>query len=136
MTCELIRAADGSTTFMCSRGKRKPEPTCEVDGCGAMATNLCDGETGPIDEPVQLELIDRAGGKSCDKRLCDFHSTQPPGTAGLDYCPECAVRAGLEPGPTVREESLPVQSDRWRRERDGVEAEVIPLDVPQAPSKK
>jgi hypothetical protein len=126
MTCELIRAADGSTTFMCSRGSRKPEPKCEVDGCGAMATNLCDGER-PSDGPVQLELIDRAGGKSCDKRLCDFHSTQPPGTAGLDYCPECAVRAGLKPGPTVRKESAEVATDRWRRDRDGVEAEVIPM---------
>jgi len=123
MTCEIFRAADGTTTFMCCKSKREPEPQCEV--CGAMATNLCDGPKPPGAgaEQLDLEFAGPAPSATCDRLLCDFHSTQPPGTVGIDYCPDCARRVGLEPGATVRPYVPP---------QPGVEAEVIPITVDES----
>lgn len=68
MTCETVKLPGGGTAIVCSRGAR-PLKRC---ACGAVATKLCDADTG--------------NGKTCDRPLCSSCASSP--APEIDYCPD------------------------------------------------
>jgi hypothetical protein len=78
MTCRPFKSVDGTIWgFECSRGSRKTEPACSVkEGdkrCERPGRNRCG-------HPIKPRM---RGGKlqtTCDRLLCDKHSTAAMGT--------------------------------------------------------
>ena len=64
MGCEIVRFEDGGVAVICGRPSRKQGPRCQHPGCNAPGTRLCDA---PRDDRVT---------RSCDRRVCEQHSTR------------------------------------------------------------
>lgn len=71
MPCEFIKAKDGTTFIMCTRGRTK-RPSCSK--CGRASDFLCDWA-------LQGEKF----GKTCDRPLCGRCRHAQPN--GKDFCP-------------------------------------------------
>lgn len=65
-----VASAGGGAAFVCVRGRGRVQK-CAEPGCGDPTTPLCD-------EPV-------AGGRTCDRRMCDAHRTRVG--RNRDRCP-------------------------------------------------
>lgn len=73
MPCDPVKLPGGGMGIICSRGG--PVARCEVPGCQASGTQLCDW-------PVSK-------GKTCDFRMCPSHALRV--AREIDYCPEHAA---------------------------------------------
>jgi hypothetical protein len=71
MACEHFTLPNGARGIACGPRLPRRASSCSHPGCLEPHTKLCDW-------PV-------AGGKTCDKRLCDGHAVS--GGPDLDYCP-------------------------------------------------
>jgi hypothetical protein len=83
VTCRPFTLGDGTSGFVCTRGRGKPGPrrfciVCLKTGTRTRATLLCD--------------FPRAGGGTCDAGLCVAHTNRV--RVGVDWCP-----AHQEPTP-------------------------------------
>lgn len=78
MTCHAFRLPDGTSGFVCTRGKR----VAKCFYCNAAHTRLCDFVFVP--------------GTTCSRKLCANHAYGPPG--GDDFCPDHAT---AKPAPAV-----------------------------------
>lgn len=76
MTCRPFTLGDGTSGFVCSRGRREPGPrrfcvVCLKSDRRTPATLLCD--------------YPKPGGGTCDAGLCPAHTNRV--RVGVDWCP-------------------------------------------------
>lgn len=69
MPCQPFTLPGGARGFVCTRGRRKPEPPC---ACGAPGRYLCDFQVGrrTCDRPMCGQHAYQVGP---DRHLCDDH---------------------------------------------------------------
>lgn len=78
MTCTPFRTADGTTGFICTRGRKPKAKPCRVPGCSSNGHFLCDA-------PV--------GDGTCDTLVCAVHRNRD---GERDLCPRCAGRSAVD----------------------------------------